>query len=202
MKTGVLGGTFDPIHTGHLILAEEAYDAAGLDRVLLVPSGCSYFKEDRKVTDAKTRYEMTKAAAEGTDHFEVTDIETKRPGNSYTVETLRQLKSSLPGDDLYLIVGADTLLMMHLWKEPEEIFRLSNILVASRGDEAPQRELDAEIERLGKKYGAQIQKLPVRNIEISSTEIRERVGKGRSIHFLVPDSVERFIAARGLYREK
>ena len=122
MKTGILGGTFDPIHLGHLILAEEAYDAAGLDRVLLVPTGCSYFKEDQKVTDAKTRYEMTLLAAEGTEHLQVSDMETNRPGNSYTAVTLRKLREQYPEDELCCIVGADTLVMMSLWKDPETIF--------------------------------------------------------------------------------
>ena len=190
MKTGILGGTFDPIHLGHLILAEEAYDAAGLDRVLLVPTGCSYFKEDQKVTDAKTRYEMTLLAAEGTEHLQVSDIETNRPGNSYTAVTLRKLREQYPEDELCCIVGADTLVMMSLWKDPETIFSLATILVAAREDEVSEKGLLEEKRALEEKYGAKIELLPVRNIEISSTQIRELVLKGRSIHFLVPEKVE------------
>ncbi|MDD6692214.1 MAG: nicotinate-nucleotide adenylyltransferase [Lachnospiraceae bacterium] len=200
MKTGILGGTFDPIHLGHLILAEEAYDAAGLDRVLLVPTGCSYFKEDQKVTDAKTRYEMTLLAAEGTEHLQVSDIETNRPGNSYTAVTLRKLREQYPEDELCCIVGADTLVMMSLWKDPETIFSLATILVSARKDEVSEKGLLEEKRALEEKYGAKIELLPVRNIEISSTQIRELVLKGRSIHFLVPEKVEQYIRDHGLYR--
>ncbi|MGN1023427.1 MAG: nicotinate-nucleotide adenylyltransferase [Lachnospiraceae bacterium] len=201
MKTGILGGTFDPIHLGHLILAEEALDAAGLDRVLLVPTGCSYFKEDQKVTDAMTRYRMTCLAAEGTDHFLVTDLETKRSGNSYTADTLRQIHAAHPEDELYFIAGADTLVMMSLWKNPEVIFSLATILVAARGDEVNAADLLAEKKELEQRFGARIRLFTSRNIEISSTQIRERVAAGRSIHFLVPEKVEQYIRDHGLYRE-
>lgn len=200
MKTGILGGTFDPIHLGHLILAEEAYDAAGLDRVLLVPTGCSYFKEGQEVTPAGTRYEMTRLAAEGTSHLQVSDIETTRPGNSYTAETLRELRERCPKDELFCIVGADTLVMMSLWKDPKLIFSLATILVAAREDEVSEKGLLGEKRSLEEKYGARIELLPVRNIEISSTQIRDRVRRGQSIHFLVPENVEQYIRDHGLYR--
>lgn len=198
-KTGILGGTFDPIHTGHLILAETAYDAAGLDEVLLIPTGCSYFKEDRNVTPPGERFEMTRLAAAGCDHFEVTDIETKRPGNSYTAETLQELHRLRPEDEFYYIIGADTLVMMSMWKDPGRIFDQAHILVAARSDEVAAAGLDEEIKKLEDTYRARITKLSVRNIEISSTDIRRRVREGRSIHFLVPDSVERYIKEHGLY---
>lgn len=201
MKLGILGGTFDPIHLGHLITAETALDAAKLDEVLLVPTGCSYFKADQKVTSAALRYEMTSAAAAGHARLRVSDVETSRPGNSYTAETLKELHRQYPEDSLYYIVGADTLVMMSLWKDPQTIFDLSTVLVMTRSDEVSREGLADEVKRLGTDYGAQIAVLPCKNIEISSTEIRERVRQGRSIRYLVPPQVEAFIYRQGLYRE-
>lgn len=199
MKIGILGGTFDPIHFGHLIAAESAYDAAGLDQVILMPSGVSYFKKDKDVTDSRLRYEMTCAAAEGNDHFLVSDMETRRAGNSYTSVTLKELHATRPADQFYYIVGADTLIQMPTWKNPENVFALAEILVQSRGDEVQERLLEEQAETIRKEYHARITILPLRNIEISSTEIRERVQKGRSIRYLVPTAVEKFIQEHKLY---
>ncbi len=199
-RVGILGGTFDPIHLGHLITAENAFDAAGLDEVLLMPTGCSYFKEDQKVTPAWQRYEMTCLAAEGNPHFRATDLETKRPGNSYTAVTLQELKKLRPGDELFYIVGADTLVMMSMWKDPQVIFDSCTLLVETRQDEVADSGLEDEAEKLRHAYGARIVFLPARNIEISSTEIRKRVCEGRSIHYLVPDRVEQYIREHGLYQ--
>lgn len=200
MKIGVLGGTFDPIHTGHLILAETAYDAAGLDRMILMPTGRSYFKDGQNVTDPQTRFYMTRLAAEGTDHFEASDIETNRPGRTYTAETLEAMHQMYPDDELYYIVGADTLVQMHSWWRPERVFALATILVAARSDETDGAALEAARDQLVSDYDARIQFLPVRNIEISSTDIRERVAAGRSIHYLVPDAVEQYILEHDMYR--
>lgn len=200
MRVGILGGTFDPIHTGHLILAETAYDAAELDRVLLMPTGRSYFKDGQKVTDPQTRLQMTRLAAAGTTHLAVSDMETNRPGRTYTADTVEELHKAYPEDELFYIVGADTLIQMHSWWRPERVFMLAHILVATRQDETDTVGLAREIERLKAQYGARITLLPVRNIEISSTDIRERAAAGRSIHFLVPDAVERYIKEHGLYR--
>lgn len=199
MRTGILGGTFDPVHLGHLILAETAQEAAGLDRVLLIPTGCSYFKRDRDVTDPAIRLEMTRLAAEGNPHLEVSDVESKRPGNSYTCETLEELHRLYPEDTLFFIIGADTLFMMPLWKDPQRIFDLADILVETREDEIPEEKLKAQILLMEQQYQARIHPLPVRNIEISSTEIRERVRDGRSIRYLVPQAVEDKIREQGLY---
>jgi nicotinate-nucleotide adenylyltransferase len=198
-KTGILGGTFDPIHLGHLITAENALDGAGLDRVLLIPTGCSYFKEDQKVTPPQLRYEMTCLAAADHPRLFVTDMETKRPGNSYTAETLAQLHTEYPEDELYYIVGADTLVMMNLWKDPGYIFSSCHILVETRQDEVAAKGLLEEAEQLRRKFDAQITILPARNVEISSTEIRQRVKDGRSIRYLVPRAVEEFIQQHRLY---
>lgn len=200
MKIGILGGTFDPIHTGHLILAETAYDAAGLDRMILMPTGRSYFKDGQNVTDPQTRLVMTRLAAAGTDHYVASDMETNRPGRTYTADTLEALHERYPEDELFYIVGADTLVQMHSWWRPEAVFSLATILVAARADETDMTALEAARDQLVAEYGARIVFLPVRNIEISSTDIRERVAAGRSIHFLVPDAVERYIQEHHLYQ--
>lgn len=201
MKIGILGGTFDPIHLGHLILAETAYDAAGLDRVILMPTGRSYFKDGQNVTDPAVRLAMTRLAAAGTAHMVASDLETNRPGKTYTADTLVALHAQYPEDVLYLIVGADTLVQMRSWHAPEQVFALAHILVATRQDETDMAALQAEMAYLAEAFDAQITLLPVRNIEISSTDIRERTAAGRSIHFLVPEAVEQFIQDRGLYHE-
>lgn len=201
MKIGILGGTFDPIHMGHLILAETAYDAAGLDKLLLMPTGRSYFKDGQNVTDPQIRMAMTRLAAAGTQHFEPSDRETNRPGKTYTVDTLEELHEIYPDDELYYIVGADTLVQMHSWWQPARIFALASILVATRADETDTNGLTQEISRLTAEYGARITLLPVRNIEISSTDIRERAATGRSIHFLVPQAVEQYIREHALYQQ-
>lgn len=200
MKTGILGGTFDPIHLGHLITAENALDGAGLDRVILMPTGCSYFKEDQKVTAPQLRYEMTRLAAGDNPKLVVSDMETTRPGNSYTADTLRELLETCPDDELYYIVGADTLVLMSLWRAPEVIFSLCRVLVETRPDEIAGTGLLEEIKALRDKYGADITILPARNIAISSTEIRDRVRDGHSIRYLVPAAVENYIREKGLYR--
>jgi nicotinate-nucleotide adenylyltransferase len=199
-KTGILGGTFDPIHLGHLITAENARDALGLDEVLLVPTGCSYFKKDQKVTPPQLRYEMTCLAAAGNPFLNVTDLETKRPGNSYTSQTLWELHRERPDEELYYIVGADTLVLMSLWKDPQAIFDSCTILVETREDAVSAAGLQDEIDRLKDRFHAKIQVIPKKNIEISSTEIRDRVQAGRSIRYLVPTAVEEYIHSHRLYR--
>lgn len=200
MKTGILGGTFDPIHLGHLIMAEEAYEAAGLDRVILMPTGHSYFKENRKVAPPEVRLALCRAAAADNPHLVVSDLETRRSGDTYTVTTLRELTDLYPEDQFFYIVGADTLVQMRLWVEPAEIFRRAVILVAAREDETASDTLTDEIRELKAQYQADIRPLPVRNIEISSTDVRERVQAGRSIRYLVPPAVEEEINRRGLYQ--
>ena len=200
-RIGILGGTFDPIHYGHLITAENALDGAGLDQILLVPTGCSYFKEDQKVTSAELRYEMACLAAQTNPAFQVSDIETRRPGNSYTAETLQELHRLRPEDELFYIVGADTLVLMSLWKDPQVIFDSCTVLVEAREDQVKAAGLRSEIERLQERFKARIQLLPARNIEISSTEIRTRIQEGRSVRYLIPESVSEFIRSHGLYRD-
>lgn len=202
LKIGILGGTFDPIHMAHLIIAEQARDQYGLDKVLLIPSGHSYLKDSRaqKVLPPQTRLEMTRIAAEGYEPFEVSDIEVNRPGNSYSFETLEEIASRNPGAELYFIVGADTVCSMRTWREPARIFNICTVLAAIREDQVDPAKLEEETLSLQRDFGARILPVKIPNIGISSTDIRERVGNGKSIHYLVPDSLESYIIETGIYR--
>ena len=201
-RIGMLGGTFDPIHYGHLIIAEQARDQYDLDTVYLIPSGHSYFKDHRekKVLSAQTRLIMTKIAAEGYAPFEVSDIEVQRPGNTYSFETLEALAEQNRDADLFFIVGADTICSMASWREPARVFSACTVLAAMRTDQVDQKAFDEAADSLRREYGAVILPVEIPNIGISSTDIRERVGSGKSIHYLVPDALERYIIDTGIYR--
>lgn len=198
MKIGILGGTFDPIHFGHLILAETAYDRFSLDKVLIMPAGDPYFKADRGVSADPDRAEMVKLAIADNPHFEFSDIELIREGDTYTVDTLNILKEQYPYDDLYLIVGSDTLFQIEKWYKPAEIFRMAAILSSSRNIDVS--ELNEQMDYLRKKYGAKIVNLYMPNIDISSTDIRDKVKHDMSVRYFLPDAVIDYIFEHGLYR--
>ena len=198
MKIGIMGGTFDPIHYGHLILAETAYDRFGMDKVLIMPAGDPYFKVDRGVSSDPDREAMTKLAIEGNPHFEFSDLELKREGDTYTVDTLKTLKEQYPYDDLYLIVGSDTLFQMEKWYKPQEIFQLATILSSRRN--IPNAELEEQMDYLRSKYGAKIVNLYMPNIDISSTDIRDKVKHDMSVKYFTPDSVIAYIKEHKLYK--
>ena len=201
-RIGILGGTFDPIHIGHLIIAEQARDQYQLDRVLLIPSGHSYFKDHRskKVQPAQVRLEMTKIAAGSYKPFEVSDIEVNRPGNTYSFETLEELKALNPESELFFIVGADTICSMRTWREPQRIFDVCTVLAAMREDQVDPEEFKKETEALERDFGARIYPVSIPNIGISSTQIRERAAFGKSVHYLVPDALESYIIETGIYK--
>lgn len=197
-KVGILGGTFNPIHNGHLILAETARSLCGLDEVLLLPSGCSYMKNQNEILPGAVRLEMARLAAAENPHFKVSAIEVEREGNSYTCETLKELKRLNPDSELYYIVGADTLLHMENWRHPEEIFKTSVILAAVR-EGWQDGGLAEKIAYLNERYGADIRLLSSLHIEISSTEIRNRCRKKQSIRYLVPERVRAFLEQNAYY---
>lgn len=201
-RVGILGGTFDPIHTAHLIIAEAAYDAFQLDEVLLMPSGHSYFKDSRaqKVQPPEVRYAIVCEAAADNPHFTPSDFELRRSGNTYTSETLRELRVQHPENHYFFIMGADSVRDILKWKDPEVIFANCTLLAALREDGIPTEEFLREVERLRTDYGADIHTLEIPAIGISSTDIRNRVKSGRTIHYLVPDRVERYIMESGIYR--
>lgn len=198
-KIGIMGGTFNPIHTGHLLLAQEALEEAKLTQVCFLPSGISYLKQDDNVLDAKYRLCMTELAILGNPDFTVSDMEIKRSGNTYTCDTLKQLKEEQPGTIFYFIVGADSLFSMETWYHPEEVFSSCNILAAVR-DNVGLSDLEEKAEQLRSRFDAEITLLTLPRIDISSTDIRERVKVGKSIRYMVPDTVHDYILQNNFYK--
>jgi len=191
-KIGVLGGTFDPIHLGHLVLAEQVKEKLRLDQVVFIPCFRQPLKTRHRLSPAKDRYQMTRLALEGNSFFSVSDIELKRKGWSYTVDTLRELKNRYPSSRIYFLTGSDILSELSTWKDPEQIYRLAKVVIATRPgfDEFDRRN------RFAKKSIF----VPITGIDVSSSEIRRRVKKGKSIKYLVPSRVEDYIKKKKLYR--
>lgn len=198
-KVGIMGGTFNPIHNGHLLLAESAREAFGLDEILFMPSGNSYMKDAASILDGKTRAYMTELAIEGNPFFRLSRMELERKGPTYTCDTLSQLKRQEGACQYFFIMGADNLFILEKWKDVEYIFQNCVIAVAARGDETD-GEIRRRAELLKKRYQADIRLLSERRIDISSLEIRERLQKGQSVRYLLPDSVLAYIAREGLYQ--
>lgn len=199
MRLGVLGGTFDPPHVGHLILAEEARTRLQLQSVLFVPAGDPWRKADQRVTSAEHRLAMVRLMVASDLGFEVSTIEVEREGPSYTVDTLADLhRQHGPGLELYFILGEDAIHDLTQWKEPARILSLAWLAVAGRpGDEGwPGADLEAIVPGLSER----IVPLAMPTIDISSTGLRERARAGLSLRHLVPQTVEEYIRRHGLYR--
>lgn len=200
-RVGIMGGTFNPIHLGHLILAENAYEELELDEVLFVPSGNPYMKEYGDVLDAKTRIDLVGEAIEDNCHFALSRIEVDRGGNSYSYETIAALKAENPDTEYFFMVGADSLFMMDKWMCPEKIFSEVTVAVAIRGGYLDE-ELEAQIKLLEEKYSAKIVRLHSRSVDLSSSQIRERVRNGQSIRYMVHYKTAEVIKKRRLYVEE
>jgi nicotinate-nucleotide adenylyltransferase len=195
-RLGVMGGTFDPIHYGHLVTAEEALVQFDLDEVLFVPTGQPWMKEHEKVSPAEDRYLMTVIATASNPRFRVSRMEVDRHGPTYAVETLRALKDEL-GDDvaLFFITGADAVLEIFQWKQPQELFDLAHFIAATRpGFDIAAFEAHAETRH----PGITVMNIPA--LAISSTDVRARVQEGRPIRYLVPEGVNSYVQKAGLYR--
>jgi nicotinate-nucleotide adenylyltransferase len=189
-RLGVFGGTFDPPHLGHLLLAECAREALGLDRVIFVPARVPPHRAPKRPSPADVRVRLLKAALRGTG-FELSTLELSRPGPSYTVDTLDLVHARHPQARLWLLVGADSLLDLPRWREPARILSLVRLAVAERpGFRAA---------RVGAAVRRRVDWLPNAPVDISSRDLRKRVAQGRSIRFLVPAAVERLVARLGLY---
>ena len=198
-KTGIMGGTFNPIHIGHLLLAESARDNFELDEILFIPSGRSYMKREAEVLDRHIRYEMTRLAIEDNPAFFISDLEVNRTGNTYTCDTLSELRELEPETEFYFIVGADNLFSMETWWKPEYIFHNCTILAAIREDKGDDR-LQEQIAYLEEKFGANICQITFKEIDISSTDIRMRLAYGQSIRYMVPEPVIAYIKKHQLYK--
>ena len=197
-KTGILGGTFNPIHTGHLMLAENALEYCDLDKVLIMPSGCSYFKDQKTVASVTDRINMTSLAIEGNDKLVLSTIETDRAGNSYTYETLDILCKQDSSVRYYYIIGADTLFSMETWKNPEGIFNKCTVVCAKR-DGISDGKLLEQKKRLESLFGADIILMDLPEVPISSSMIRKLMSEGMSCRYYIPDKVLEYIKEKGLY---
>ncbi|MCR5356081.1 MAG: nicotinate-nucleotide adenylyltransferase [Lachnospiraceae bacterium] len=197
-RTGIIGGTFNPVHIGHLILAENAYDNLSLDKVIFMPTGKSYLKDQSVILPAADRMHLISEAIKDNDHFECSDFEIKKTGNTYTAETLNELNELYPEDELYFIIGEDSIYNIETWYKPQMIFDNCVLIVAPRGHEPDEKLIDIK-EHLTSVYDARISLLDTPDIDISSSMIRERVGKGNSIKYYVPDKVEKLIKEKGYY---
>ena len=196
MNIGVLGGTFDPIHIGHLVVAEEARIKIGFSEVLFVPAGRPWLKLDRNITPAVHRVEMVRRAIADNPHFKLCTLEVERPGPSYTVDTLTMLKKQLGSEaSLFFILGRDTLSGLPLWKEPEKVVQLCRLVVAPRLGSKDLKHLEKAIPGLMDK----VIQLDMPVIGISSSGIRQRIAQGLPIRYLVPAEVEKYITGQKIY---
>ena len=201
MRIGVLGGTFDPIHIAHLIIAEEARERLCLEEVVFIPAGMPWMKEQQPVSPGEVRLQMLRLAVASNPFFRVSDLEIERSGATYTVETLEALRDERGKEaEIYFIVGMDTLEVLHRWKEPQRLLELCTPVVFGRPGHSDDvlEELETPLPGLREK----VRVLDGPAIDVSSTEIRRRVAKGSSIRYMVPYEVEQFIAEHGLYRDK
>lgn len=201
MRIGIFGGTFNPVHYGHLLLAESCREQRGLDEVWLVPAAVPPHKQDLQLVDAAQRLEMLKLAAGGNEAFHVSDLEWKRGGVSYTVDTLEAIHAERPDAELYLLIGADTLADLPNWRDPRRVCELALPTAVCRpgSGELDYEPLAAFVEpsRLARLRELRVE-MPL--IGISSRELRARVAAGKSIRYQVPRAVEKFIETAGLYR--
>lgn len=198
-KIGIMGGTFNPVHIGHLLLAEHAREVLSLDEVLFIPSGNSYMKDSSAILDGAVRAHLLALAIEGNPHFHLSYMEINREGATYTCDTIAELKKQNKDDEYYLIVGADNLLTLESWKNPEFILQNCVVAAAVRGTGTEAR-LEKIASHLIYEYQADIRILPARYMDLSSSEIRRRLKDGKSVRYMVPDRVYEYIEKNRLYR--
>lgn len=196
MRIGILGGTFNPPHLGHLVCGQEAFVQLGLDRVLLIPARTPPHKPLRDDPGAGRRLELCRLAVRDDERFEVSDLELMREGPSYTVDTLEKLHATVPDCELYLIVGGDIATGLPEWREPEQVLSLATLAVAGRAGTS-QAAIEAALRRVP--GGERVRFFRMPQISVSSTMVRRRVVSGEPIRYLVPEAVARYIERHGLY---
>lgn len=203
MNIGLFGGSFNPVHLGHLLLAETCREACQLDQVLFMPAAVPPHKQDQKLADAKHRLEMLQLAIAGNSSFVVSDLELQRGGTSYTVDTLRTLHQQAPQNQYFLLMGADSLDDFPNWREPAQICELAIPIVVRRRGAPP-----VDVQRLAHLLPSALvdtiagHQIDSPTIEISSTELRDRIALGRSTRYRLPRAVEAYIEAHRLYRTR
>jgi nicotinate-nucleotide adenylyltransferase len=188
MKIGILGGTFNPVHIGHLILAEEAREKLGLDKVIFIPTALPPHKDNVNIAPAADRLKMLKLATKSNKYFAVSDVEIKRKGRSYTIDTLKELKKKYKNDELYFIIGSDLLKYLNEWKDLSQILKMVEFIAATR----PGYSLE--------KIPPYIHTLPIRAVDVSGFEVRQCVNQGKSFGYLVMDKVFDYIKRKKLYK--
>ncbi|WP_295627399.1 nicotinate-nucleotide adenylyltransferase [uncultured Corynebacterium sp.] len=194
-RIGVMGGTFDPVHNGHLVAASEVADRFALDTVIFVPTGEPWQKRHRRVTDSEDRYLMTVIATASNPRFTVSRVDIDRPGATYTIDTLRDLRAQFPDDELFFITGADALEKIVTWRDWEQMFDSATFVGVNRpGFHLDETELP-DVDR------ARLHLVDIPAMAISSTDCRKRAADGRPVWYLVPDGVVQYIAKRGLYQD-
>lgn len=200
-KIGIMGGTFNPIHVGHLMLAQWAMEEHRLDEVWFIPTGFSYMKAEQNMVPPEDRFQMVFLAVADNDRLRCLDVEIKREGYTYSYETIEQLKKEYPEDEFYFIFGADCLFAIETWRCPEKIFANCRVIVAGRGG-ASEKKMREKIAELEEKYGADIVLMPFPSLAISSTLIRERVRAGKNVRYLVPEVVADYIEGKRFYENE
>ncbi|PYN80500.1 MAG: nicotinate (nicotinamide) nucleotide adenylyltransferase [Candidatus Rokuibacteriota bacterium] len=198
-RTAVLGGSFNPIHYGHLLLADDVLDALGLDRVLFVPAALPPHKPSSQLAPADDRYAMVQLAVAGHPKFVVSDLELRRAGPSYTVDTLEAL--CIPREELFLIVGSETFLDMLTWRTPRRVARLAQIVVVPRVGSAFDPD-SAAVRKVVHEIGQEPLVVRAISLPISASDLRHRVRERRSLAYRVPEAVDAYIQAKRLYRDE
>lgn len=197
-RLGIFGGTFDPVHVGHLAAAERVREGARLDAIIFMPAGVPVFKLDKKVTSGEQRLEMCRLATAGNPYFDVSDVEVRRAGNTYTYETLRQLRAHYPANvELFFIAGADAIITLGKWRNAVELTQLARFIAMTRPGYS-QEEAKRSVYVDGKRLDVDFLEVP--GLNISSSYVRECVENNRTIRYIVPEAVREYIVSRGLYR--
>lgn len=195
---GILGGTFDPVHYGHLIAAEYARHEFTLDRVLFIPAGKPPHKTSDAITAAEHRYEMLQLAIQDNPAFELSSLEFHRQAVSYTVDTVQELKPAYPGVELYFIMGADSLLHFHTWKDYQRLASLCSFIVVTRPGYSLNHH-DDSLRQVPKQLWENLYQLEIPGVDISSSDIRARITAAKPVKYLLPPAVEEYIRSNHLY---
>lgn len=190
-RIGIFGGTFDPIHSGHIMIAEEVFKELNLDKIIFVPANIPPHKLHTKIANAQDRYNMTKLAVDYNDNFEVSDIEIKRQGPSYSIDTINELKKNIKQDaEFYFIIGSDSISELRHWKDFDKLLKIVKFVVVNR----PRHGFE------GIPVGAL--RIQLRGMDISSSKIRNRIKEAESVDSLVPEEVKKYITKKGLYKNE
>ncbi len=202
-KIGIMGGTFDPIHYGHLVIAEQIRQNYNLDKVIFIPVGIPPHKRELRITKGEHRYLMILLATMTNPYLDVSRIEIDKKDISYTIETMRELKKKYMDKDVefYFIIGADAISTIESWKEPAELLKMCKFIAATRPG-VTNSNMSSMIEYYKENYSADIQTMAVSAVDISSTDIRNRISGNRPIKYLLPEAVEHYIIKNGLYSEE